>query len=371
MLLDRDSFALVPRIDAVLADTAGGARADEVKSELMQSMVEVATPICASPAEIDGQLRRLRASVSELAAGNGCRFASAGTHPFARFEQQAITDSARYRAMVEEFQYIARRQLICGLHLHTAVDDPEKAIRVVDGLLVHLPEFLALSASSPFWRGRPTGLRSCRQMIVSALPRSGMPPRFESYAEYAEVVAALERGGSISDYTQIWWDVRPHPRLGTVELRVCDAVSDVEHAVALAAYFQATVKMLCEAADAGGRPLTSFHRILTTENKWLAARHGLAAELIDLEGGGAGRVPLAELVRRSLRTLEPHARELGSERELDSVHEILVGGNGADSQLRVWDESRDIVEVVRELARRSEAGARVAPGRRDRERSPA
>jgi len=214
-----------------------------------------------------------------------------------------------------------------------AVDDAEKAIQVVDGLLVHLAEFLALSANSPFWRGEPTGLFSCRQMIFSALPRSGMPPRFESYDDYAELVGTLERSGCIPDYTHIWWDVRPHPRLGTVELRICDAVTQVDDAVALAAYFQALVKMLCEQVESG-RGVQSFHRILSTENKWLAARHGLAAPVIDLATGQAERVPLRRLIRRTLRELEPHARELGCERELEGVDEILANGNGAEAQLR-------------------------------------
>ena len=145
------------------------------------------------------------------------------------------------------------------MHMHVAVDDPEKAIQVSNGLIVHLPEFLALSASSPFWRGEPTGLASSRQMVFSAFPRSGVPPRFESYEEFAEVVGQLERTGCIADYTHIWWDIRPHAKLGTVELRICDAVTRVEDVVALAAYYQALVKMLCEHVESGGK-VPSFHR---------------------------------------------------------------------------------------------------------------
>ena len=215
-------------------------------------------------------------------------------------------------------QYIARRELIFGMHVHVAVDDPEKAIQVSNGLILHLPEFLALSASSPFWRGEPTGLASSRQMVFSAFPRSGVPPRFESYEEFAELVGQLERTGCIADYTHIWWDIRPHPRLGTVELRICDAVTRVEDVVALAAYYQSLVKMLSEHVEAAGTA-PSFHRILTTENKWLAARHGLQAPVMDLVTGRRNRVPIAQLVRRTLRDLEPHARELGCERELEGI----------------------------------------------------
>jgi len=253
-------------------------------------------------------------------------------------------------------QYIARRELIFGLHVHVAVDDPEKAVQVVNGLLLHLAPLLALSASSPFWRGEPTGLVSTRQPIFAAFPRSGPPPRFRDYEEFAAVVGHLEKTGCIADYTHIWWDVRLHPRLGTVEIRICDAVTAVDHAVALTAYCQALVKDLCERYDSGDG-IPTFHRILTTENKWLGARYGLEAPLIDLETGRRNRIPVAQLVRRTLRRLEPHARELGSERELEGIREILRRGNGADRQLRTYNANRDVVEVVREIADTTEVVA--------------
>ncbi len=355
MLLDPETWDLVQHIDSVLAAVEEGEFRARINPELMQSVIEITTPVCASPAEVELQLRRLREYVAKVARDEGCRFASAGTHPFSLFERQRITAKDRYRRLVDQLQYIARRELIFGMHIHAAVDDPDKAIQVVNGLIVHLPEFLALSASSPFWRGEPTGLHSSRQMVFSAFPRSGVPPRFENYEAFAEVVGQLERTGCIADYTHIWWDIRPHPRLGTIELRICDAVTRVEDAVALAAYFQALVKMLSEHVEAEGAA-PSFHRILTTENKWLAARHGLAAPVMDLVTGRRNRVSIGQLVRRTLRDLEPHARELGSERELAGVAEILARGNGADAQLRVWNANRDIVEVVQELAASTEDG---------------
>ena len=229
----------------------------------------------------------------------------------------------------------------------------------MNGLLVHLPQMLALSASSPFWRGEPTGLASSRQMVFAAFPRSGPPPRFKDYADYAEVVGHLERTGCIADYTHIWWDIRPHPRLGTIEMRVCDAVTRLEDVVAITAFFQAIVKMYCELYEPG-KEVPSWHRMLTTENKWLAARYGLEAPVMDLATGRRNRVPVAQLIRRTLRDVEPHARELGSERELEGVREILARGNGADRQLRVWNANRDIVEVVREISTATEAAAEAA-----------
>jgi carboxylate-amine ligase len=294
--------------------------------------------------------------VAGIASEDKLRVGSAGTHPFSLFERQRITARDRYRHLIDQMQYVARRELIFGLHIHVAVDDPEKAIQVVNGLLAHISSLLALSASSPFWRGEATGLSSSRQIVFAAFPRSGPPPRFKDYADYAEVVGQLEKTGCIADYTHIWWDIRLHPRLGTVEIRVCDAVTRVEDAVALAAFCQALVKHYCERYDRGDE-IPSYHRILTTENKWLAARYGLEAPVMDLATGRRNRVPVAQLVRRTLRDIEPHARELGSERELEGVREILARGNGADLQRRTFNANRDIVEVVREIADATEAAA--------------
>jgi glutamate---cysteine ligase / carboxylate-amine ligase len=354
MLLDGVTYDLVQHIDTVLGAMAGHEFEARVKPELMQSVIEIATPVCRTAADVYGELRQLRSFVTGTAREKGLRVASAGTHPFSLFERQRITARDRYRNLVDQLQYIARRELIFGLHMHVAVDDPEKAIHVVNGLLVQLAPLLALSANSPFWRGEPTGLASTRTAVFAAFPRSGPPPRFRDYADFAEVVGQLEKTGCIADYTHIWWDIRLHPRLGTIEIRVCDALTRVEGAVALAAYCQALVKHLCERYERG-EEIPSYHRILTTENKWLAARYGLEAPLMDLSTGRRNRVPAAQLVRRALRTIEPHARELGSERELEGVREILSRGNGADRQLRTWNANRDVVEVARELAEATEA----------------
>ena len=282
------------------------------------------------------------------------RVGSAGTHPFSLFERQRITAKDRYRALIDQLQYVARRELIFGMHVHVAVDEPEKAIQVVNGLLPQLAPLLALSASSPFWRGEATGLASSRQMVFSAFPRSGPPPRFRDYMDYAEVVGQLERSGCIADYTHIWWDIRLHPRLGTVEIRICDAVTRVEDAVAIAAYCQALVKLLSERFDAR-EEIPSYHRILTSENKWLAARYGLEAPVMDLGSGRRNRVPVARIVRRTYAEIEPHARELGSERELEGILEILARGSSAARQLKVYNSNRDITEVAREIAEATEA----------------
>ena len=356
MLLDGETFDLVQHIDTVLAAVAGHELEPVINPELMQSVLEIATPVCHTPTEVADQLRRIRTYVIDVAREQGMRVGSAGTHPFSLFERQRITAKDRYRALVDQMQYVARRELIFGMHIHVAVDDAEKAIQVVNGLLPQLGPLLALSASSPFWRGEPTGLRSSRQMVFAAFPRSGPPPRFKDYKEYAEVVGQLEKTGCIPDYTHIWWDIRLHPRLGTIEIRICDAVTRLENVVALVAYCQALVKLLAERFERG-EEIPSYHRILTTENKWLAGRYGLEAPLMDLATGRRNRIPIIQLIRRTLKELEPHARELGSERELEGIEEILRNGNGADRQLRVFNANRDIVEVVSEIADATEVAA--------------
>jgi carboxylate-amine ligase len=356
MLLDPETFDLVQHVDTVLAAVTADDYEGSINPELMQSVLEIATPVCRTASDVDTALRKLRSYVGSIAREKGLRYGSAGTHPFSLFERQRITARDRYRQPVDQMQYLARRELIFGLHVHVAVDDPEKAIQVVNGLVGHLAPLLALSASSPFWRGEATGLSSTRQMVFAAFPRSGPPPRFRDYSDYAEVVGQLEKTGCIADYTHIWWDIRLHPRLGTVEIRICDGVTRVEDAVALAAYCQALVKLYSEQFDRS-EEIPSYHRILTTENKWLAARYGLEAPIMDLQTGRRNRVPVAQIVRRTLRDLEPHARELGSERELEGVREILRIGNGADRQLRVFNANRDLVEVTREIAEATEVAA--------------
>jgi carboxylate-amine ligase len=353
-LLDGEGFELVQHIDTMLAAVSGHELEARINPELMQSVLEITTPVCHTAADVERELVMLRSYVTGIAREQGLRVGSAGTHPFSLFEKQRITAKDRYRALIDQMQYIARRELIFGMHVHVAVDDPEKAIQVVNGLLPHLAPLLALSASSPFWRGEPTGLASSRQMVFSAFPRSGPPPRFRDYADYAGVVGQLERSGCIADYTHIWWDIRLHPRLGTIEIRICDAVTRVEDAVAIAAYCQALVKQLCEQYEAG-KEIPSYHRILTSENKWLAARYGLEAPVMDLASPGRNRVPVSRLIRRTVSELRPHARELGSERELEEILAILAHGSSSERQLRIYNANRDIVEVAREIADATEA----------------
>ena len=341
MLLDPDTYDLVDAVESLLEGNA------ELSPELFESLLETHTPVCRDVAEAHYELRRLRARVAEIAHLHGLEFGAAGTHPFSLFERQRITGRDRYRRIVEELQYVARRELIFGLHVHVGVDDPETAITVARGLALHLGELCAMSASSPFWRGEATGLASTRAQIFVGFPRSGPPPPLRDWEDYVSLVGRLEATGCIEDYTHIWWDVRPHPRLGTVETRVMDAVSRLDDAVALAAYVLCLVRHYSENEPA------SPHPALIAENRWRGVRWGLDAELIDLGEGAPRRVPVARLVRRRLRTLAPLARELGCEAELDEVRRILEQGNGAMRQLLVFSANHDAADVARDIAERT------------------
>jgi carboxylate-amine ligase len=322
MLLDPRTLDLAPQAERLLAAEAGGEYAGRVSPELFDSLVEFHTSVCPDVASAGAELRRLRGHALTAAAQQGLRLGSAGTHPFSLFERQRIMNRDRYHALIDELQYAGRRELIYGLHVHVAVPDPERAIAVVNALGAHLCELVALSANSPLWRGTPTGFASSRHMIFAGFPRSGPPPRFRDYEEYASIVEQLAAAGVLEDYTRIWWDVRPHPRFGTVEVRVMDAVSRLEDAIALAAYVRALVHRAVETDTPPAHP------VLAHENKWRAARYGLDAVIVD---GDRGAATVRAVIARTLAELRP----FGSP-ELEGVQAILRDGNGSGRQLRAF-----------------------------------
>jgi carboxylate-amine ligase len=345
MLLDPESFDLVPGAERILEAERGGPFAGCIAPELFDSLVEFHTGVCATVADGAAELRRLREHALHAARDQQLRLGSAGTHPFSLFERQRVMPRDRYRALIDALQYAGRRELIYGLHVHVGVDDPDRAIHVVNALRAHLCELVALSANSPFWRGAPTGYASCRHMIFSAFPRSGPPPEFASFEEYATVIEQLVDTGCLEDYTRTWWDVRPHPRFGTVEVRVMDAVTRVEDAVALAAYVQALVHHYASA------PAGRCHPVIADENKWQSARYGLDATVSD--PGMRGPVRLRELIARTLDAIAPSAAILGCERELSGIERILRNGNGASRQLETFAATGDARAVARDIAVRT------------------
>src|SRR5205823_3749238 len=240
MICDGSSYDLVNAIESLL----GPAPAGHVKPELMESVLEIATDPAPNAAEAGEQLRALRGHVRATAARRNLAIGSSGTHPFAMWEDQRIAARERYRDLVSSLRFVARQELIFGMHVHVGIDDPEKAIHVANGMRVHVAVLVALAANSPFWRADSTGLVSTRTPIFRAFPRVGIPPAYTDWEDYQRRIGFMVDSGVMEDYTYLWYDVRPHPNFGTVEIRACDAQTRVEHTVALTALIQAMVKEL-------------------------------------------------------------------------------------------------------------------------------
>ena len=342
MILDGESLELVNAIESLLEPATSG----EIKPELMESVLEVSTEPCPNTAQAGDQLRSLRGQVIQTAASKGFAIGAAGTHPFAMWEDQRIVARPRYRDLVSALRFVARQELIFGVHVHVGVDDPDKAIHVANGMRVHMPVLLGLSANSPFWRADATGLASTRTPIFRAFPRVGIPPTYKSWQDYERRIEFMEKARVIEDYTYLWHDVRPHPSFGTVEIRVMDSQTRVEHTLGLAALVQGLVKELSEHFEAGKR-LSRYPFEMLDENKWLAARHGLEGELVDLPS--SDRVGTRELARRLLDRMRPHCEELGSAAELEGVEDLLERGNGAARQVVVYEANHDLREVIGEI----------------------
>ncbi|PZR69124.1 MAG: carboxylate-amine ligase [Solirubrobacterales bacterium] len=342
MIVDAESLALSNAIESMLEDAPLG----EIKPELHESVLEVSTDPCRNTVEAGGQLRALRKQVSETAAARGLAIGAAGTHPFALWEDQRIVARPRYRDLIADLRFVARQEVIFGCHVHVGLDGPEKAVHVANGMRVHVPVLLALSASSPFWRADETGLASSRMPIFRAFPRVGIPPAYADWTDYQRRIAFMQESGVIADYTYLWYDVRPHPNFGTVEIRVMDSQTRVEHTLGLAALIQALVRELAEHFDAG-QSLSDYPYEMLDENKWLAARHGLDGEIVDLPS--RDQVPTKELARRLLARAREHAQDLGSEAELEGIEDLLQRGNGAQRQRVVYEANHDLREVVAEI----------------------
>ena len=343
-LLSAESHELVPRFDEI-AKEAGDER---VRQELMTSVLEAATGVHGRVAEAVEEVREIRRGLCDAAARHGALIASAGTHPFSRWEHQEISESPRYQGVVEELRWVAQQVAIFGLHVHVAVDSGDAAATVATALRTHVPELLALTANSPYWQGHATGLASTRSKVFETMPRSGLPPRFDSFSEFVELVERGTAAGFFADYTYLWWDVRPHPNLGTVELRAFDAQTRVASVAAVTALSQCLV-----AAFAERRPAPQ-PRTFVDENKWRAARYGLDADLVDLARDTER--PARDAIRELLAVAEPQARRLGCEAELSEVEPILDRGNGADEQRRVEAETGSLLDVSHWLAEQTVDG---------------
>lgn len=327
----------------------------QLQTEIFRSTIETATPICADVAEVGNHMRRLRAEVVEAGRVHGLAVAASGTHPFAAWEAQAKTDAPRYNQLVRDLRFPAERDLVFGQHVHVSVGSPEEAIGVTNDIQAFLPLLLALSGNAPFWRGIDTGLQSARVNVSAGMPRSGLPPSFSGWAEFETHLARLRQAGVLEDVTKLWWDVRPRPELGTVEVRIADLPTEIETSIALAALTQALVVDLARRFRREERPATTSSQEVVQENRWRALRYGLEAQFIDPTP--VGRVRLHSVERTFARTatmLAPTVRSLGVEDEIGHLRDrVEQGRSGADRQRAVYQEDADMAAVVQDLADRT------------------
>lgn len=350
MICDAETLELSPGIERIL-DALPDGLPGQVKPELHQSFLEVATKPCKDVAEAGTQLRELRRTVRETAGGLDLAIGAAATHPSALYEEQAIVDRPRYTELIDELRWIARRELIFGAHIHIGMDHPDKAIYVADGLRGYVPLLLGMSTNSPFWRGRATGMMSSRTPVFRAFPRVGVPPYYGSWEIYSHRVEMMMRGGAIDDYTFLWWDVRPHPNLGTVELRVFDQQTRVDYTIGFAALAQCLAHRLAGRYD-DGVPSVEHPWELIDDNKVRAAVVGIEGKLIDFDRGI--EVEAFEIALALIDDLREHAQELGCEAELACLAELIEQGTGARRQLDWYSAHGDMPGLMREIIDASE-----------------
>ncbi len=346
---------LKSHIETLLA-AAGGRFGDQLKREMMQSVVEAGTKICADIGEARDEIVTLRGSIAALLRPAGLRIASAGTHPFSHWQDQEVTEAERYKILEEELQDVIRELLIFGLHVHVGIPDRELRIEVMNEARYFLPHLLAISTSSPFWLTRITGLKSYRQIIWQRFPRTGIPPEFSSYDEYENFVELLVKTKCIDDGRKIWWDLRPHVVFPTIEFRVCDAATRVEETLCIAALIQAICAKLL-VLRSRNQGFRRYAPSLIQENKWRAVRGGMDAKLIDF--GKQTEVPMRDLAVELLEFVDDVVDALGSRREVDYLQTIIRDGTSADRQLQAFAASGHLHKVVDHLAEETIAGVPV------------
>lgn len=347
-LVDRDSRELSQNASRVLAELGPDPDlARKAKHELFESTIEVITDPCATVAAAREDLAATTRAVDEAAARRGIGLICSGTHPTGEWFAQTVSPDSRYYRLLLDNQWLARRLLIFGVHVHVGVRDGARALSVVNALTAYLPHVLALSASSPYWMGEDTGLASARTKIFEGLATAGLPPRFDGWAEFERFMTTMRTAGTIKTIREVWWDIRPHPIFGTVELRIADGIPRLDEVAAHAALAQCLVHWIDGRLSAGEVPWVP-EQWVARDNKWRAARHGLAAEIIVDDTGSP--VALVDEIRALVEMLTPVAVELGCARELAGVVDILAAGSSTDRQRAVAvDHGGDLSAVVDHL----------------------
>lgn len=326
---------------------------DKVKAEMHQAVVEVGTDICKDVDEAHSDVGALRKTISDIAGSLGFAMAAAGTHPFSHWESQLITDHERYSEIVNELQEAARSNLIFGLHVHVGMESREMANHIANSTRYFLPHIFALSTNSPFWEGRYTGYKSFRTKVFDKFPRTGIPDIFDSIESYDNYVKLLMKTNCIDNAKKIWWDLRVHPFFNTVEFRICDVPLTVDETITIAALFQGICAKIYKLRSQNMN-FMQYSRVLINENKWRASRYGIDGLLIDF--GKEEEISTRVLIYELLDFIDDVVDHLGSRHRLNHVHKILEEGTGADRQLKIYEEKKDLKQVTDYIKRQYLAG---------------
>jgi glutamate---cysteine ligase / carboxylate-amine ligase len=345
-LVDPETRALTTAAIEVLTSLAGSGPAgieDKVKHELFQCTVEVITGVCDTVSEARRDLESSLEHVRRVTDARGLELIGSGTHPFSDWRTLELSPQQRYAQLVESIQWPARRLAIHGVHFHVGVPSGAHSIAVVESLAFHLPLFLAVSASSPYWLGADTGMASSRTKVFEGLPTAGLPPRLRGWDDFETLMEGLLHAGVISSIREIWWDCRPHPDFGTVELRMCDGITNMDEVASLAAMAQSLVTWLVDRFDAG-EPLPTCAEWVVRENKWLASRHGLDSSfIVDMDGN---RRAAEELVLELVEQLRPTAKRLHCIGELEGIEDIIERGPSYRRQREIVAAGGELADVV-------------------------
>lgn len=351
LLVDAETGDLAPAPDALMADCKADL-GDQVSPEFLRCQIEIGTPVAPDISTARQHLRHLRAAISRHAAQHGLAPISASCHPFADWRDQDHTDKDRYNQLSRDMGSVARRMLICGMHVHVGIPEQAQRIDLMNQMTYFLPHLLALSASSPFWQAEDTGLASYRTTVFGDMPRTGMPPAFASWDDFDRSVAALTRLGIIEDSSKIWWDLRPSCKFPTLETRICDACPRLEDAVTLAALIQATLRMLWRLSRRNLR-WRQYDSFLLAENRWRAARYGTTEGQIDF--GADAVIPFDQIAEEWLALIAEDADALESQPAVARLRDMVAQGTSAQTQRDVAARARaagaDRTEALRAVTR--------------------
>ena len=336
LLVDLETLDLASAPDGLMEDCVAEL-GDKVNPEFLRCQIEIGTGVCETIADAREDLAHLRRTIARIAGKHGCAPLAVSTHPTADWDEQRFTDKERYRELEEDLAAVARRMLICGMHVHVGIDDDDLRIDLINQFSYFLPHLLALSTSSPFWGGRDTGLKSYRLTVFDNMPRTGIPPTFSSFSEYSRAAGILIETGLIEDCSKIWWDVRPSVKFPTVESRICDVMPTVKEAIGVAALTQSLFRFLYS-LRAENKQWRQYDRFLIAENRWRAQRYGVSESLIDF--GKVALVPYAELLDELIEFVRPHAEALGCLGEVEDLRDVVERGTGADRQLAEFSRLR-------------------------------